>query len=212
MSGNSFPTRSQAASTSLPSPGPLSWITLTTCLSTPSSEQKGGTLSLVLPSHAPCLVARNSHRPWAGCLLCPTEASVVSGEETRGTLEASHSSTATSTHLLKSSLWMGLGVFQGTSHNMSLSSSNSSTAHVRVSKLLCDDCTERMLVHSPLPGYRVLMGRCLPGYGAHLGRYPAGLSTQELCTEPPVPLLDRSDLETLRGGPEGTYSSFRIGL
>lgn len=183
MSGNSFPTRTQMASTSLPSPGPLSWITLTTCLSTPSSEQKGP-LSLVLPSHVPCLVTRSSHRPWAGCLLCPAEASVVSGEETRGTHEASHSSTATSTHLLNSSLWMCLGVFQGMSPNMSLFSSNSSTAHVGVTKLLCDDCTERILVHSPLPGYMVLMGRCLQGYGAHLGRYPAGLSTQELCTEP----------------------------
>ena len=47
-------------------------------LSTPSSEQKSP-LGLVLPSHIPCLVSRSSHRFWAGCLLCPGEASVVSG-------------------------------------------------------------------------------------------------------------------------------------
>ena len=47
-------------------------------LSTPSSEKKGP-LVLVLPSHIPCLVSRSSHRFWEGCLLCPGEASVVSG-------------------------------------------------------------------------------------------------------------------------------------
>ena len=78
MSGNSFPTCAQTSSTSLPSLGPLSWITLTTCLSTPSSEQKGPpqpgpSLSL------PVLVTRSSHHAWAGFLLCPREASVMSG-------------------------------------------------------------------------------------------------------------------------------------
>ena len=49
-------------------------------------------------------------------------------------------------------LWMGLGVFQGMSTSMSLFSSHPSTALVRVAKLLYDDCTERILVHSYLPG------------------------------------------------------------
>ena len=78
MSGNSFPTHAQTASTSLP-------ITRATfldhthhSLSNPISEQKGP-LGLVFPSQVPCLVTRNSHCPWAGCLLCPGEASVVSG-------------------------------------------------------------------------------------------------------------------------------------
>ena len=51
-------------------------------LSTPSSEQKGP-LGLVFPSHVPCLVTRSSHRFRAGCLLCPGEASVVSGGRKR---------------------------------------------------------------------------------------------------------------------------------
>lgn len=42
----------------------------------------------------------------------------------------------------------GPGVFQRKSPNRSLFSSNPSTAHMRVTKLLCDDCTERILVHS----------------------------------------------------------------
>ena len=73
-------------------------------------------------------------------------------EEKRGTYVVSYTSTATSTPLLTSSLWMGLGVFQETSPNMSVFSSNPRTAYMRVAKLLCDDCTERILVHSHLPG------------------------------------------------------------
>ena len=160
-------------------------------LSTPSSEQKGP-LGLVFPAHVPCLVTRNSHCSWAGCLLCPGDVSAVSGG-TRGTHEVSHTSTATSTPLLTSSLWMGLGVFQGTSPNMSLFSSNPSTAHMRVTKLLCDDCTERILVHSHLPGaqdsYWQVPPRIWgsPGQLSHRAQHP-GTFHKALFAEQPKPL------------------------
>ena len=34
-------------------------------------------------NHVPCRVTRSSYHPWAGCLLCPGEASVVSGERNK---------------------------------------------------------------------------------------------------------------------------------
>ena len=67
---------------------------------------------------------------------------------------------------------------------MSVFSSNPRTAYMRVAKLLCDDCTERILVHYTSQEHRILMGRHLPGYGVHQGSYPTGLSTQEWFTKP----------------------------
>ena len=63
--------------------------------------------------------------------------------------------------------------------------------------------------------HRVLVGRLLQGYGAHLGRYPAGLSTQEPCTEPslqstPSPPVGRSDPEPLRAGPKLTIAPGQV--
>ena len=110
-------------------------------LSTPSSEQKGP-LSLVLPG-APTIPGQAVFCILGRPLWCQAG-------ETRGTHEVSNTSTATSILLLTSALWMVLGVFQGKSPNMSLFSSNASTAHVRVIKMLCDDFTERILVHSHL--------------------------------------------------------------
>ena len=147
MSGNSFPTHSQTASTSLPSPGPLSCITLTSCCPLPAQRRKvPSSWSSPLTSHAWSAGAPTVSGKAVFCVLeRPLWCQV---EETRGTHEVSHISTAISTLLLTSSLWMGLGVFQGMSTSMSLFSSHHSTAHVRVPKLLYDDCTERILVHS----------------------------------------------------------------
>ena len=49
----------------------------------------------------------------------------------------------------------------------------------------------------------------------HLGRYPAGLSTQEPCTEPslqstPSPPVGRSDPEPLRAGPKLTIAPGQV--
>ena len=151
MSRNSFPTRAQTASTSLPSPGPLSWITLTICCPLPAQSRKAPSAWSFSPtSHAWSPGTPTVPGQAVFCVLERPPWCHV--EETRGTHEVSHISTAISTPLLTSSLWMGLGVFQGMSTSMSLFSSHPSTALVRVAKLLCDDCTERILVHSYLPG------------------------------------------------------------
>ena len=92
-------------------------------------------------------------------------------------------STAASACLLTSSLWMGPGWAQGP-HCVSWFSSHPSAAHGGVARLLCACCTERVLIHTPLPEHRVLVGRLLQGYGAHLGRCPTGLSSQEPGAEP----------------------------
>ena len=191
MSGNSFPTCAQTSSTSLPSPGPLSWITLTTCLSTPSSEQKGPpqpgpSLSL------PVLVTRSSHHAWAGFLLCPREASVMSGGRNKR-YPCGHTPAQQPIPTYWSLQGVGLGVFQGTSHSMSLFSSNPSTAHMRVAKLLCDDCTERILVHSHLPGAWGSYGQAPPriwgshGQLSHRAQHP-GTVHKALIAEHPHPL------------------------
>ena len=43
------------------------------------AQSRKGLLGLVLPSHVLCLVTWSSHHAWAGFLLCPREASVMSG-------------------------------------------------------------------------------------------------------------------------------------
>ena len=193
MSRNSFPTRAQTASTSLPSPGPLSWITLTICCPLPAQSRKAPSAWSFSPtSHAWSPGTPTVPGQAVFCVLeMPLRCQV---EETRGTHEVSHTSTATSTLLLTSSLWMGLGVFQGTSPNMSLFSSNPSTAHIRVAKLLCDDCTERILVHSHLPGtqdsYWQVPPRIWgsPGQLSHRAQHPE-LSTKPSFQSTPSPFV-----------------------
>ena len=155
---------------SLRSPGPLSWITRTTCLSTPSSDQKGPLgprapwlclgrsvpSSLVLPSHVPCRVIRSSH--CRGRLSVLGRPPWCQAQETTGTCGASPPSTAASSCLLTSSLWMGPGWAQGP-HRGSWFSSHPSAAHGGVTKLLCACCAERVLVHTPLTGAQGSGGR-----------------------------------------------------
>ena len=106
-----------------------------------------------------------------------------------------------------SSLWMGLGVFQGTSHSMSLFSSNLSTAHMRVAKLLCDDCTERILVHSHLPGAWGSYGQAPPriwvssGQLSHRAQHP-GTVHKALIAEHPQPLCWTDLTLSPSAGPE----------
>ena len=139
------------ASKSLPSLGPFSWISFTICCRLPAQRRKAlSAWSFPLTSHAESPGAPTVPGKAIFCVLEGPALCQVGG--TRGTYEVSHTSTATSTLLLTSSLWMGLGVFQGMFPNMSLFSSNPSTAHMRVTKQFCDDCTERILVHSHLPG------------------------------------------------------------
>lgn len=111
---------------SLTSPGPLSQITLTTCSSTPSSDQKGPLRPrvpwLCLGAYSPPAWSFSrplqGHQelplPGAGCLLCPGEASmVVRCKSQQVPVGPPTRSIAASTRLLPSSLWMGPGCVQG---------------------------------------------------------------------------------------------------
>ena len=134
---------------------------------------------------------------------------------TRGTHEAAHTSTAASTHLLTSSLWMGPGGVQGT---LACPCSHPSAAHGGVAKLLCARCTEGMLIHTLLPGARGSHGQTpprkwgLPGQVPPQGSAPRNHAQSPHCRVSPAYLLDGSDLEPLRAGPEVTNSSFWTGL
>ena len=128
------------------SPGLLSWPTLTTCSSTPSSDQKGP-----LGSRAPWL-CQGTHFPpvWSFSLAPPSES--PEAPTTQGKLSAvsweglcgvkwkkqevpvgppTHNTVA-STRLLTASLWMGPGWVQGP-HCMSWFSSHPSAAYTGVS-------------------------------------------------------------------------------
>ena len=59
-------------------------------------------------------------------------------------------STVASTRLLTASLWMGPGWVQGP-HCVSWFLSHPSAAYRGLTKLVCAGCTDRMLIHIPLP-------------------------------------------------------------
>ena len=145
--------------------------------------------------------------PRAGCLLS-WGGPMVSGARSNRFLWGLPLSTAASTHLPLSSLWMGPGGFRAPlcagSHLPALPVGESPSYSVPAAQ------RGRSFTH-PSQKHRVLLGRLLQGYGAHLGRYPQGSAPRNRvqgphCRAPPVHLLVRSDSEPLRAGPELTNS------
>ena len=133
---------------------------------------------------------------------------MVSGARSNRFLWGLPLSTAASTHLPLSSLWMGPGGFRAPlcagSHLPALPVGESPSYSVPAAQ------RGRSFTH-PSQKHRVLLGRLLQGYGAHLGRYPQGSAPRNRvqgphCRAPPVHLLVRSDSEPLRAGPELTNS------
>ena len=118
-------------------------------------------------------------------------------------------STVASTHLLTSSLWMGPGWACPGSHLIPALPTGASLSYSVPAAQ-----RERSFTRSSQE-HRVLVGRFLQGYAAHLGRYPAGLNTQEPCTElslqstPSLP-VGWSDSEPLRAGPEPTIAPGQV--
>ena len=103
----------------------------------------------------------------AGCLLCPGEASVVSGARTNRYLWGPpmlHSS-----QLLPPDLFTLGGPRP---HCVSWFSSHPSAAHGGVTTLLCACCTESVLVHTPLPGAQGSGGQAPPRIWGSSGQVP----------------------------------------
>ena len=146
---------------------------------------------LVLLSHIPCRVARSSHCPGQAVCSVLGRPPWCQVQEPTGTWGAPPCCTAASSCLLTSSLWVGPGptVCPG-SHLIPV---------LPMGELLGYSVPAAQRGSSfthPSQEHRVLVGRLLQGYGAHLGRCPAGLSSQEPglgCRAPPVHLLVRSD-------------------
>ena len=98
---------------------------------------------------------------------------------------------------------------------MSWFSSYPSAAHGGVTKLLCACYTEGARSHDPPKSTGFWWVGSSKGMGLTWGRYPAGLSTQEPCTEPslqstPSPPVGQSDPEPLRAGPELTIAPGQV--
>ena len=96
----------------------------------------------------------------------------------------SHSSTATSTHLLTLHSGWAWECFRG--HPTACPCSHLIPVLPTWELLSYSVMTaqrEYLFTHTSQE-HGVLMGRHLPGYGSHLGNYPTGLSTQELSTKP----------------------------
>ena len=170
------------------SPGPLSWVTLTTCSSTPCSDQKSPPWALNPPRLCP-----GAHSPLAWPVPLTAPAGSPGAPTTRGRLSAlswgglrgvrfkkqqvlvgppTHS-TAASTRLPTSFLWMGPGWVQGPtvhprSHLIPVLPTGKSLSY--------SACfTERVLIHTPLPGAQGSGGQAPPwiwGSGTLQGSAP----------------------------------------
>ena len=136
---------------------------------------------LALPNHVPCRVTRSSLTPGQAVCCVLGRPLWCQVEGTRGTHEVAYTSTATSTHLLTSSLWMGPGGVQGPP---ACPRSHPSAAHGGVAKLLCARCTGDAHSHTPPRTTGLLRAGSSKDMGLTRAGTPAGLSTQEPCTEP----------------------------
>ena len=128
---------------------------------------------LVLLSHIPCRVARSSHCPGQAVCSVLGRPPWCQMKETTDTCapQPPPRSTVASSCLLTSSLWMGPGWAQGP-HCVSWFSSHPSAAHGGVARLLCACCTERVLVHTPLPGAQGSGGQAPPRVWGSPGQVP----------------------------------------
>ena len=139
---------------------------------------------LVLLSHIPFRVTRSPHHPGKAVCCVLRRPLWCQVEEKRGTCVASHTQHS-GQHLPTDCFTLdGPRVGSGAPLRVLILISSQRCLLIPVTKLLCPGFTDRMLIHTPLPGARGSGGKAPHRIWGSPEQVPAGLRTQEPCTEP----------------------------